>query len=324
MEAWVSNLNGLAALAPGVEYHFWALPPGSAALWLAIIGTFIAGLLLVFGLMQAPPNLRRPIVWSFTFGAGLFYVIYYFWPKPIARETASPPDVLVEDVPIGFVDAVAFWFTDALPVVSNITQVIGGLMLGLGIYSLVTVHSKRLLRKHKDAFFSATLLISIVLMVAFGFWDYYVREKGPNAGEQLPDMSNWALPEYGFNFLFDGLLQQMDAAMFSMIAFFILSAAYRAFRIRSVESTVMMASALIFVLSLMGLADYLFSMPIRAAQEGGGNEFLNNFTLPTVAAWIKDYMQVPSLRALEFGIGLGALAMGLRIWLGLEKGVGAS
>ncbi|MEZ5162691.1 MAG: hypothetical protein R2688_02865 [Fimbriimonadaceae bacterium] len=39
-----------------------------------------------------------------------------------------------------------------------------------------------------------------------------------------------------------------------------------------------------------------------------------------VAGWLRSNMQIPAIRAIEFGVGLGALAMGLRIWLGLEKG----
>ena len=118
--------------------------------------------------------------------------------------------------------------------------------------------------------------------------------------------------------------------MFSMIAFFILSAAYRAFRIRSVEATVLMASALILMISLLGGVVYGWNHGVANIAAGLNlphadpniNEasYLNSFKISAAAGWVKGFLQVPALRAVDFGIGLGALAMGLRLWLGLEKG----
>ena len=47
-----------------------------------------------------------------------------------------------------------------------------------------------------------------------------------------------------FKFLFSGGLTNLGSATFSMIAFYIASAAYRAFRIRSLEATLLMIAAL--------------------------------------------------------------------------------
>jgi hypothetical protein len=82
----------------------------------------------------------------------------------------------------------------------------------------------------------------------------------------------------------------------------------------------MMASALILMLSLMGAVDFLWSGMIDSVTGGDKASFLNNFRLDVVSGWVKSYLQIPSIRALDFGVGLGALAMGLRIWLGLERG----
>jgi hypothetical protein len=131
---------------------------------------------------------------------------------------------------------------------------------------------------------------------------------------------NWQPVNYAQDLLFEGIYQQMDSAMFSMIAFFILSAAYRAFRIRSVEATVMMASALILMLNLMGALTYAWGEGINNLVVQTGNPFLMNFKLNVFADWLRSTMQIPAIRAIDFGVGLGALAMGLRLWLGLEKG----
>jgi hypothetical protein len=35
--------------------------------------------------------------------------------------------------------------------------------------------------------------------------------------------------------------------------------------------------------------------------------------------WLRNTFQVPSIRGIDFGVGIGALAMGLRLWLSLER-----
>lgn len=289
---------------------FWGTEPGLAAIW-KIVGAILVGIIGIFVLMRVPTRARRPIVWTFTFLSGSFYVVYYLWPEPINRKP--------EDAPLGFLDAGGFFMQDALPKVADIANVLTYLLLCLGIYSLTRIHLGRVVKKQKDWAFSVVLLVAMVTMVTVGYIDYYQKEY-MDPDKLLTRAENWGMVNYAYDMLFDGLIQQMDAAMFSMIAFFILSAAYRAFRIRSIEATVMMASAIILMISLMGAIDYQWSQFISARTGGDMGHFLNNFNLSEIAGWVKSYLQVPSIRALEFGVGLGALAMGLRIWLGLERG----
>jgi hypothetical protein len=115
----------------------------------------------------------------------------------------------------------------------------------------------------------------------------------------------------------------MDAAMFSIIAFFILFAAYRAFRIRSVESTILLGTALIVMLSLMaGIEYYTSEVLLRGITGGDVSHFANNFSLVEIRAWISNNVQAPGIRALGWGTTIGAVSMGLRLWLSLEKGGG--
>jgi hypothetical protein len=207
---------------------------------------------------------------------------------------------------------------DGTAIEATITNSVGAFLFGLGIYSLLRIHVKQFIRLKKDWFFSMVLLLSMVAMVTFGYWQYFQGKQHP--GVDYADPLKWSTANYGFDLLFEGLLQQMDAVMFSLIAFFILSAAYRAFRIRSIESTVLMASALLMMLSLMGAVDFAWSGVVKGMTHGDASSALNNLELSRVAEWVKQCLQVPSLRALDFGIGLGGLAMAIRIWLGLEKG----
>ncbi|MGI8922965.1 MAG: hypothetical protein ACR2HJ_02820 [Fimbriimonadales bacterium] len=120
----------------------------------------------------------------------------------------------------------------------------------------------------------------------------------------------------GFSLLFQRGLLAMDAAMFSLIGFFILSAAYRAFRIRSIEASILMATALVVLLMFVPIALMLTSGL-------DPNSFQGNFRIDSVGMWLLSTINVPAIRAIDLGLGLGLLAMALRIMLGLEKGVAA-
>lgn len=106
----------------------------------------------------------------------------------------------------------------------------------------------------------------------------------------------------------------MDAAMFSLIGFFILSAAYRAFRVRSIEASILMATALVVLLMFVPIALMLTSGL-------DPDTFAGNFRIDSIGSWLLSTINVPAIRAIDLGLGLGLLAMGLRIMLGLEKGV---
>lgn len=298
---------------------FWYQPHGSGQLWTFIIGTLIFGIALIFGLTMVPPQMRRGITWLVTFISGLFYILLWLWPRA--------QDKKADELPNGFVETVSFKLTDAVGEVAGISTIITAFLLLMGVFSLVRMHSTKIIKQQKDWGFSICLLLAFLGMVFFGYWDW-LQVQDPALALKLEDPKNWGLAQYGRDFLFNGVLQQMDAAMFSVIAFYILSAAYRAFRIRSVEATILLASAILMMLSLLPIIENGWGSMINGM--GGFPEsgkpsnqtqfFLENFKLSEIAGFIRRSFQGPSLRAIDFGIGIGAVAMGLRLWLGLEKG----
>jgi len=292
----------LAQAAP--EANFWNAPAGSSQLFLKIGLALAVGIGLTFALMGAPARARRPVVATFTFLAGLYWVAFFLWPQPIDRQPT--------EMPLDAVESVSFWLSDAQAPVSTIGQVLSSFLLGLGIYSLLRVHLRKIFKMQKDWFFSIVLMVSLVSMTAFGYMDWHAKLTN---GALLENQANWGFVQYGRHFLFEGLLQQMDAAMFSIIAFFILSAAYRAFRIRSVEATILLATALIVMLSLMGAVTYMWDQNFIGDTTGP----MENFKLSVISAWLRDTFQTPAIRGIDFGVGIGALAMGLRLWLSLER-----
>ncbi len=298
-------------MAQVVEESFFKKVPGPGLYGLLALG-LILGIVLCLALSRVPSNMRRWVIVGFTFLAGLPYVAAYLWPTPVAADFQT-------EIPRNGVEKVGFFLNQAMDPVGTITNIIQGFLLGVGFYSLVRIHYTKVKRRQENWGFSIVLLTCFVLMAVIGLWDWQMRTFVDTTGA-LNVRDNWTAVNYIQDFLFEGIYQQMDSAMFSMIAFFILSAAYRAFRIRSVEATVMMASALILMLNLMGALTFAQGNAIESLAANSNNMFLMNFKINTFADWLRSTMQIPAIRAIDFGVGLGALAMGLRLWLGLEKG----
>ncbi len=300
-------------LAQAPSLQFFQAPGGSQQAYIMALSAIFVGLLLMVAMFNTPIKLRRPIIILLTFLAGGFYVLSWLWPLPLGLDASQKP--------LNSVEAVSLTLQDGTTVMGKILQVIQGILLFLGVYSVLRVHAGRFLKRQKDWAFSLVLLCSMMAMITVGYGEYIdnVRSAGVHANAE-----SWTFWQYGKDFLFDGMLQNMDAAMFSIIAFFILSAAYRAFRIRSIESTILLASALIMILALMGLAEYGSGQVIERITGGDPSHFANNFSLTSIRLWIRDTLQAPSIRALEWGIFIGGLAMGIRLWLSLERSGGGS
>lgn len=278
---------------------FWTGMPGSAGLFMKIGLALLFGFALVFALMRVPTRMRRPIIAFVTFIGGAFFMASWLWPKA--------PDSVTKARNV--TEGVALWLKDLTSVVSSFSQILTTFLLGLGIYSIISIHGKRILKKQTNWPFSMALFIAMLAMVTFGYGNW-LDELARTPDETVLNPGIW---NYGRLMLFEGMLQQMEAAMFSLIAFFIISAAYRAFRIRSVESTIMLSTALIIMLSIMGFVVYLWDTAAGDLLDG-------NLKLTEISKFIVSNMQVPGIQAIGYGIGIATVAMAMRIWLSLDKG----
>lgn len=295
----------------------WEHPSNSSALFGAIGVTLVIGFALFFAMLNAPVRARRWIIAAFTFVAGAIYVLQWLWP--------SAQDRAPGELPYNTSEAVSFWIEDVVGLFKSMSNTLTAFLLLLGVFSLIRLHLMRIAKQQKDWPFSVVLIVSAVAMAGFGYWDWIMRTgMTPAQLEGIKEVANWPTPTMYKDLLFNGGLQTMEAAMFSIIAFYILSAAYRAFRIRSIEATILLASALIVMLGLLGMAETYWSMGIDAMGGSNPESFMNNFRLDSISGFLRDRFQAPGLRAIDFGVGVGALAMGLRLWLSLERGGGTS
>jgi len=163
------------------------------------------------------------------------------------------------------------------------TIIIGIFALALGIWSFVRVATNKIKRKTANWQFSIVALIGLFGMIIFG--------SGFLGG----------LESYMFRHFFNFVIIPLHATMFSLLAFFIASAAFRAFRAHSALATVLLLSALILMLRFN---PYL----------GPVGEYIGD-----AASWILNVPNLAAKRAIIIGIGLGMVATALKVILGIER-----
>lgn len=165
----------------------------------------------------------------------------------------------------------------------NWGSIITAFAMGLAAVNLVVVHARRIRQRHPDAWMSWLLYAGMLIMAVTGF-----AAKG-TAGERL----------YGL--LFDGLYLPLGTAMFSIMVFFIASAARRAFRARNLDAVFLLGAGLIV---MMGNA------PV--------GKLLSPW-FPKAANWFMGYPNVAGNRAIMIGAALGMVLTGFRVIAGMDR-----
>ncbi|MFC1851044.1 hypothetical protein ACFL27_12695 [candidate division CSSED10-310 bacterium] len=158
----------------------------------------------------------------------------------------------------------------------------------LGVGSLLSVHGEKIRRRRAGWWYSIVLIAGFVTMVFFGMVGG-ISERGEGFIGQ------------GFNWMFEYMYNALQSTMFSILAFFVASAAYRAFRARTPEATLLLLAAFVVMLGRVTAGEYIYDK------------------LPIITEWIMDYPNTAGQRAVMIGIGLGIVSTSLRIILGIEK-----
>ncbi len=161
----------------------------------------------------------------------------------------------------------------------------------LGGASALRANLEGIARRQQDWPYKLVLVVSLVATVVVG----------------LVDGRRWQEPGTASMFLYDQMYSPMQGTMFSLLAFFIASAAFRAFRIRTVEAGLLAAAALIVMLGRVPVGDALTSWLPESVRMSAFQE------------WIMNVPQNAAKRAILMGAAMGVMATGLRVILGIER-----
>jgi hypothetical protein len=152
----------------------------------------------------------------------------------------------------------------------------------LGVANIFRVNSQVIARKGRDWIYKVVLIAGFVIMFAFGIL------KGVKEGTT-------------FNWIFMNALYPMQATMFALLAFYIASAAFRAFRIRSFQAALLGATAVIVMIGRVPIGELVWK------------------DFPPFTEWIMNVPQLAAKRAIMIGAALGAISTGIKVLIGLER-----
>lgn len=152
----------------------------------------------------------------------------------------------------------------------------------LGLFSLIRHHLLKIKRKESDVFYSYVVLIGLAASLISGF-GWGIERGSP------------------FMMIFEHIQIPMESTMFSLLAFFIASAAFRTFRARNVEATLLLIAAVIVMLGRVPVGHYI------------------SHYIPDLAHWILDFPNTAAKRGILIGVALGTMGMSIRIMLGIER-----
>ena len=219
---------------------------------------------------------KRQLPLVITLVMGVTFALQYYIPHPVSE--------------------------DAITHLSKWMQIISGFALVLGLASLFQVHAVKIKRQVPGWGYSVILYLAMLLTVLVGlFWS-----KGQTRVDGV---------QTGFGWIYDYTMVPLQATMFSILAFFIASAAYRAFRARSREAALLLAAAVIVMMGRVPLGQVLLP----------GLEFKIGklpITIPGVwdiTQWLLNVVNSAARRAILIGVSIGAVAFSLKIILGYER-----
>jgi type IV secretory pathway VirB2 component (pilin) len=165
--------------------------------------------------------------------------------------------------------------------VKNFASIIAGFALFLGLVGIVRLHSNTVIKRGPQMPYSASLLIVLLLYLVVGL----------GFGQQSSE----------FQWIYDTIYGPLTATTYALLAFWVCSAAYRAFKIKNLESG---------ILVICGILVFFGVTPLSAV--------ISSF-FPAANTFISNVINVAGQRGLSIGIGIGILAFGFQIILGLER-----
>jgi hypothetical protein len=160
--------------------------------------------------------------------------------------------------------------------------IVAAFAMVLGVGNLIKLHSQRIRRQGSGWGYSIILLISLGSMGLFGI------VQGITEGTV-------------YYYLWQNMMIPLGATMFSLLAFFVASASYRAFRARNREAALLLVAATLVMIGRVPVGEFIYS------------------GLPVIADWIMNIPNTAGQRAILIGIALGTVSASLRLILGIER-----
>ncbi len=178
------------------------------------------------------------------------------------------------------------WFSDWF-------SIIAACAIWLGALNLIKISTVKVYRKKAGWGYPVIIIISFLITVVIGF-----------AGGQ-----DFRAGGSGFDWIYRHSYIPLSSTMFALLAFFVASASYRAFRARNFDATLLLLAAFFVMIGRVPVGDAI-----------AGVIHLPESLMPSnIAVWIMNVINAAGQRAIMIGIALGIVSTSLRVILGIER-----
>jgi len=176
---------------------------------------------------------------------------------------------------------------------NKLLRIISMFALILGLGSLIRHNIEKIRRRREYWQYSYVLLGSLLVTAVIGV------AGGIGGTGRLPTAIG------GFRFdiqtLYANIIVPLGGTMFALLAFYMSSAAYRAFRVHNFTAALLLVSAFVVMLAMVPLGKSLGTR------------------LSDIGQWILIVPNTASKRGIMIGVALGVIATSLKIILGVER-----
>ena len=170
-------------------------------------------------------------------------------------------------------------------------SIVAACSIVLGSLNLVLISTQKVISRREDWFYAGVIVACFLAMLISGL----------AAGRDY--QSTGTAFEWFYRYIYNSL----SSTMYAILAFYVASASYRAFRARNIEATMLLIAAFLVMLGRVPIGDVLTSFLPEGSR------------MSDLQQWIMDYPQTAGQRAIMIGIALGIVSTSLRVILGIER-----
>jgi hypothetical protein len=189
-------------------------------------------------------------------------------------------------------------------------DVLAAIAFILGGGNLLKVHLKKMSDRAAGWGYSAITLFAFLATLAIGLGKF-----GVPPSDNYP-LHGWSgkYDEAGtpFWWLYEFAFRPLVATTFAMLAFYVASAAFRAFRAKNIEAALLLGTAFIVLLGRTFAGVWLTSF---LDPEGP----LSGLRIENLTVYIMNVFNTAGNRAIMIGIALGVASTSLKILLGVDR-----
>jgi hypothetical protein len=198
----------------------------------------------------------------------------------------------------GWGESVSIWFD----VLAAIAFILGG-------GNLLKVHLKKVSNRQAGWAYSGVTVAAFAITLLIG-----LTKLGVHPNSQFPDTSHWTgqYREVGapFWWIYEYAFVPLTATIFALLAFYVASAAFRAFRARNTEAVILLTTTFVILLGRTFAGVYL---------TGWLPDWLSGLRIENLTVDIMRVFTTAGNRAIMIGIALGTASVSLKILLGVDR-----